>query len=97
MNRTLFTAPAAFLVSATILFATATPAVAAEKCAAVPTQVRQVAATADASAAKQALRYAAVGEKLCEAGNDRAANKKFEAAFSALGIDGEQQLALLKR
>lgn len=97
MNRTLFTAPAAFLVSATILFATASPAAAAEKCAAVPTQVREIAATADASAAKQALRYVSVGQKLCEAGNDRAAGKKFEAAFAALGVDGEQQLALLKR
>lgn len=97
MNRTFFTAPAAFLVSATILFATATPAAAAEKCAAVPTQVREAAVTADASAAKQALRYVAVGQKLCEAGNDRAANKKFAAAFTALGIDGEQRLALLKR
>lgn len=97
MNRSLFTAPAAFLVSAGILFATATPAAAAENCAAVPAQVRQVAATADAGAAKQALRYVSVGEKLCEAGNDRAANKKFAAAFNALGIEGEQQLALLKR
>lgn len=97
MNRTFFTAPAAFLVSATILFATASPAAAAETCAAVPTQVRQIAATADASVAKQALRYVSVGQKLCEAGNDRAANKKFEAAFAALGVDGEQQLALLKR
>ncbi len=97
MNRTFFTAPAAFLVSATILFATASPAAAAEKCAVVPAQVREAAATADTSAARQALRYVSVGQKLCEAGNDRAANKKFEAAFAALGIDGEQQLALLKR
>ncbi|MFC3711760.1 hypothetical protein ACFOMD_04210 [Sphingoaurantiacus capsulatus] len=97
MNRALITAPAAFLISATMIFATAAPAAAAERCAAVPTQVRAAAATADASAAKQALRFASVGEKLCEAGNDRAANKKFEAAFAALGIDGEQQLALLKK
>lgn len=97
MNRTLFTLPAAALVSAGILFATAAPAAAASTCAAVPAQVREVAATADASAAKQALRFVSIGEKLCEAGNDRAANKKFAAAFSALGIEGEQQLALLKR
>lgn len=97
MNRTFFTLPAAALVSAGILFATAAPAAAAENCAAVPAQVREVAATADASAAKQALRFVSIGEKLCEAGNDRAANKKFAAAFSALGIEGEQQLALLKR
>ncbi len=97
MNRALITAPAAFLISAATLFATAAPAAAAEQCAAVPTQVRAAAATADAGAAKQALRFASIGEKLCEAGNDRAANKKFEAAYAALGIDGEQQLALLKK
>ena len=96
MNRTLFTAPAAFLVSAAILFATAAPASAAESCAA-PAEIRTAAVSADASVAKRALGYASIGEKLCEAGNDRAANKKFKAAMNALGIDPAQQLALLKR
>jgi hypothetical protein len=97
MNRTFFTAPAAFLVAGTILFATATPAAAAETCSAVPAQVREASATVDASTAKRALCYASIGEKLCEAGNDRAANKKFKAALTAIGIDETQQLALLKR
>ena len=97
MNRTFFTAPAAFLVAGTILFATATPAAAAETCSAVPAQVREASATVDASTAKRALGYASIGEKLCEAGNDRAANKKFKAALTAIGIDETQQLALLKR
>lgn len=98
MNRTLFALPAALLVSTVTLFATAAPAAAADKCAAAPAQVRELAAAAtDAGAAKKAIRYASVGEKICEAGNDRAAAKKFAAAFAALGVDGEQQLALLKR
>lgn len=97
MNRTFFTAPAAFLVAGTILFATATPAAAAETCSAVPAQVREASATVDASTAKRALGFASIGEKLCEAGNDRAANKKFKAALTAIGIDENQQLALLKR
>jgi hypothetical protein len=97
MNRNLITAPAAFLVAATILFGTAAPAAAAESCEAVPAQIREAAATADAKAAKRALGYASIGAKLCEAGNDRAANKKFKAALTALGVDETQQLALLKR
>lgn len=97
MNRTIFTAPAAFLVAGTILFATAAPAAAAESCQAVPAQIREAAATADAGTAKRALGYVSIGEKLCEAGNDRAANKKFKAALTALGVDETQQLALLKR
>lgn len=97
MNRSLITAPAALLVATGLLFVTAAPAAAAERCAAVPEQVRQVASTADAGAAKKALRFAAIGEKLCDAGNDRAADKKFAAALTALGIEGDQQLALLKR
>ena len=97
MNRTFLTAPAAFLVSAVILLGTAAPAAAAESCAAAPAQIRQAAATAEASVAKRALGYVSIGEKLCEAGNDRAANKKFKAAFTALGVDEAQQLALLKR
>lgn len=87
MNRTFFTAPAAMLVSGFILFGTASPASAAESCQSVPTQIREAAATADASTAKRVLGYASIGEKLCEAGNDRAANKKFAAAAKTLNVD----------
>lgn len=97
MNRFLITAPAAFAVSAAILFGTASPVAAAESCQAVPAQVREAAPTLDAATAKRALGYASIGEKLCEAGNDRAANKKFKAALTAIGVDETQQLALLKR
>jgi len=97
MNRTFLTAPAAFLVSAVIVLGTAAPAAAADGCTAAPAQIRQAAADADASAAKRALGFVTIGEKLCEAGNDRAANKKFKAAFTALGVDASQQVALLKR
>src|SRR5688500_18599095 len=97
MNRNLITAPAAFLVSAVLLFGAATPAAAGESCQAVPAQIREAAASADASSARKALGYASIGEKLCEAGNDRAAGKKFKAVLTALGIDSAQQVAMLKR
>ena len=99
MNRTLIAAPVAFLVSTGCLFAAAGPAMAAsdERCTTLPGQVRQAAATADGSAARQALRYVSIGEKLCEAGNERAATKKFAAAMKTLGLDEAQQFAALKR
>lgn len=97
MNRFLITAPAAFLISTTLLFGAAAPAAAAENCQAVPMQVRGAVPTLDAATAKRAVGYASIGEKLCEAGNDRAANKKFKAALTAIGVDETQQLALLKR
>ena len=97
MNCTILTAPAAFLVSAVILFGTASPAAAAATCQAIPAQVREATASVDASTAKRALGYASIGEKLCDAGNERAANRKFKAALTAVGIDETRQLALLKR
>jgi hypothetical protein len=98
MNRRLITAPVAFLVSTGFLFAAAGPAMAAtdERCATVPAQVREAAATADASEAKKALRYVSIGEKLCDAGNEREAGKKFAAAVKTLGLVDAQQFAALK-
>ena len=52
---------------------------------------------ADASAAKRALGCAWIGEKLCEEGNDRAADKKFKVAFGAFGMDADRQLDRPKR
>lgn len=66
---------------------TAAPALADEACSTTPAQIRNVAATADAAAAKRALGYVSTGEKLCEAGNERAANKKFAAAMKVLNVD----------
>ena len=80
--RRLFVAPAA----AAGLFL-AMPAFAATDCAATPAQLRTAAASAEASVAKKALGYVSIGEKLCEAGNDRAANKKFAAAAKTLNVD----------
>lgn len=85
MRRLFVAAPAAIALTAG-LFLTATPALAAD-CAATPAQLRSAAATAEASVAKKALGYVSIGEKLCEAGNDRAANKKFAAAAKTLNVD----------
>ena len=98
MNRMFATAPLALLVSAGFLFAAAGPAMAADaRCEAYPAQLREAAATADASSARTALRHVSIGEKLCEAGNERAATKKFAAAMKTLGLDEAQQFAALKR
>ncbi|MFC3713585.1 hypothetical protein ACFOMD_13475 [Sphingoaurantiacus capsulatus] len=70
------------------LFLAAAPASADETCAASPSALRTAASTsADAAAAKKALGFVAIGEKLCDAGADRAAGKKFAAAAKALNVD----------
>ena len=99
MNRAFLTLPAAVLMSAGLMFVTAAPVAAAtaEACATVPAQVRQAAMTVDAGAARRALNHVATGEKLCEAGNERAAYRKFKVALTAVGVAESQQLALLKR
>ncbi len=98
MYRTLITAPLAILVSTGFLLAAAGPAAAQdERCTTLPEQARVAVQSVDAGTAKQALRYIATGEKLCEAGNEREAAKKFAAALKLAGPAGEQQLAALKR
>ena len=88
MRRLFVAAPAAIALTAGLFLVTATPAFAAdEACAATPAQLRTIAATADAAAAKRALGYVSIGEKLCEAGNERAAGKKFAAAMKTLNVD----------
>ena len=75
------------LTAAAILgLATAAPAFAAREsaCAAAP-QIRSAAASAQPAQAERALRAVATAEKLCEAGNDRAAKDKIEVAMRALG------------
>ena len=69
------------------LLLTAAPALADEACNTTPAQIRNAATTADANTAKRALGYVTIGEKLCEAGNERAANKKFAAAMKVLNVD----------
>ena len=69
------------------LLLTAAPAFADEACSTTPAQIRNAATTADANAAKRALGYVSIGEKLCEAGNERAANKKFSSAIKVLNAD----------
>lgn len=69
------------------LLLTAAPAFADEACSTTPAQIRNAATAADANAAKRALGYVSIGEKLCEAGNERAANKKFAAAMKVLNVD----------
>ncbi len=89
MNRVIVTAPLAVAVSLLFIAASVSPAEAAsdEVCATMPEQIRDRAETiADADTAKKALKYALTGEMLCEAGNERAAKKKFETAFKTLGV-----------
>lgn len=94
MRRTLFALFASVGMTALTLAASVSPAAAQneEVCVNLPSQVRTAAATAEPKLAKRALSYAATGEKLCEAGNDRAAAKKFRVALKTLGV--EQQAAL---
>lgn len=99
MTRKLITAPLALVAAATFIFAATSPAAAASadpRCTTMPDQARTVAATADASVARQALRYVTIAEKLCEAGNEREAGKKLQVAFRTLGVDEATQLAMLK-
>ena len=79
----------AFAISATLIAAAATPAIAADAgvCATAPGQIRTVAATAEADKARKALGLVNVGEKLCEAGARNEAGKKFSAAAKVLGTD----------
>ena len=84
MRRFLIAAPAAILTAGLFV----APASAKdEACATTPAQLRTIASTADASTAKQALRYIATGEKLCEAGAEREAGKKFAAAMKTLNVE----------
>jgi len=73
--------------AATGLFLAAAPVSADESCSTTSSQLRSVAATADAAAAKKALGFVSIGEKLCDQGADRAAGKKFAAAAKALNVD----------
>jgi hypothetical protein len=94
MRRLFVAAPAAIALTAGLFLVTATPAFANETCATAPAQLRTAAAAADASTAKRALRYVSTGEALCEAGNDRAAEKKFAAAMKALNVDSASLTAV---
>ncbi len=97
MNRILFTAPLAFVVSALFVTASVSPASASDAaCAAMPSNIRSVAANAEAETAKKALKYVRTGELLCEAGNERAAQKKFETAYKTLGVAEAEYAQLAK-
>ncbi|WP_416908815.1 MAG: hypothetical protein ACMVO5_04175 [Polymorphobacter sp.] len=83
INRSLIALAAAGLA------AISSPAFAedASVCMESPAAIRAAAATAEPAKAKKALRYAAVGEQLCDAGGRREAAKKFAAAAKALDTD----------
>jgi hypothetical protein len=89
MTNRFLIAPIAIAISAAFIGAAASPAVAAPSgvCTTAPEQIRTAAAAADAEKATKALRFVAVGEKLCEAGGRGEAAKKFAAAAKALGTD----------
>lgn len=104
MNRAFLTAPLAIVVSSVFMFAAAGPASASasasagdQTCTARYGEIRAAALTAEAAVARQAFRQLDIGVKLCEAGNARAAGKKFAAAARTLGIDDDQQLAARQR
>ena len=94
MRRTFLALFASVGMTAFTLLASVSPAAAQDEeiCVNLPSQVRTAAATAEPKVAKRALSYAATGEKLCEAGNDRDDAKKFKVALKTLGV--EQQAAI---
>ena len=65
------------------------PAYAAEPeaCIAAPGDLRAALVRADDRAARKALRKIDIGERLCEAGNEREAGKKFAEAGKILGVE----------
>lgn len=90
--------PSAFVVVAasalafTGLIATTSPAAAQTnssdyRCAGLVDQARAAAGTVDGGKQSDANRFIATGEKLCEAGNGRAAAKQFRAALKIAGVD----------
>lgn len=97
MNRVLVTLPLAFVASAFFVSASITPAHASEgACAAMPANIRSVAEKGDADTAKKALKLVRTGELLCDAGNERAAKKKFEGAYKTLGVAEAEYAELAK-
>lgn len=97
MNRILFAAPLALAVSALFIGASIAPAAASEDiCTVMPQNVRAAAAAAEADVARKALKYAHNGVLLCDAGNERAAKKKFEIAFKTLGTTATEYAEVSK-
>ena len=91
MNRIFVIAPLALVVSTFFLAASVSAAAAGEAaCSTMPQSIRSIAANADAAVAKKALKYSKTGVLLCEAGNERAAQKKFEIAFKTLGTSATE-------
>lgn len=64
-----------------------------EVCAAAPGALRAIAASADASVQRRALRDIRLGEQLCEARNRPEGARKFRAAAAALGTDLQTAMA----
>ncbi|MFQ3594835.1 MAG: hypothetical protein SNJ63_01820 [Sphingomonadaceae bacterium] len=72
----------------------AVPAAAStDVCAAAPAALRALAASADATAQRAALRDIQTGEALCEARNRPEAARKFRSAAKLLGTDLQTAMA----
>lgn len=56
------------------------------RCTGLVDQAKTAASQADSSKQASAKRFVAVGVKLCEAGNERAAAKQFRAALKLAGV-----------
>ncbi|MGB3721970.1 MAG: hypothetical protein WA979_04025 [Pacificimonas sp.] len=87
-----FPAIAAVVILTSLLAGTAfSPVQAAETaCDTMPADIRAAAQRADTADARRALRKAEIGAALCEAGNERAARKKFAQALKSLGVSKEE-------
>ena len=91
MIRTIFIAAAALAASLTVGLVSAPPAYAADElCETMPAEIRAAVQGADDRSARRALAKADIGAALCEAGNERAAKKKFAEAVKALDLDPKQ-------
>ena len=92
--------PAAFAIVAasalafTGLMATATPAYAQSgsdyRCSALAEQAHVAAGGVEGGKQASAKRFVSTGNKLCEAGNERAAAKQFRAALKLAGVTEAQ-------
>ena len=92
--------PAAFAIVAasalafTGLMASASPAYAQSgadyRCAGLADQARTAADSAESGKQASAKRFVSTGNKLCEAGNERAAAKQFRAALKLAGVTEAQ-------
>lgn len=95
MTRFFIALPVAAILAVLNVGLAVGPALAAENAceSTLPAEIRAAVATVtDERDQRRALRNLSIGEKLCDAGNERAAGKKFAEALRVLGVS-ETELA----